>query len=321
MKDVKISAQDPQASRILLPSKSCIGEVKVAGESAAESARRQREKAERLQRSAELWERGAEGEQRTAEALSQLPKDTWTVFHDLRWPGRRFANVDHVVVGPPGVFVIDSKNWVGSVNVAGQVLRQNGRAREEAVVGAAESALAVGQLAPLLRPDLVKPVLCFVREEPLTGWARDVIITSTTTLVPMLLSRPAVLSPHEVRHLSLDLDGGIRSAMDPSPKSTSRQPGSVRMRPAVSGPAAKRPARRRTRSNAGSVRSILVLIALLMFFASPSLREGVISWVSDVIVGQVAEPGTTDDDQKQPRDERCEGPTSQATSDCERPNK
>ena len=23
-----------------------------------------------------------------------------TVFHDLRWPGRKFANVDHVAVGP-----------------------------------------------------------------------------------------------------------------------------------------------------------------------------------------------------------------------------
>lgn len=293
----------------------------MAGESAGESARRQREKAERLARSAELWERGAEGERRTAETLSVLPAESWTVFHDLRWPGRRFANVDHVVVGPPGVFVIDSKNWSGSITVTDKVLRQNGRAREDAVVSAAESALAVGQLAPLLRPDLVKPVLCFVREEPLTGWARDVVITSTTTLVPMLLSRPEVLTSDEVRHLSLDLDAGIRSAMDPGPKSPSRQPGGVRMRPAVSRPVAKRPARRRTKSDAGSVRSILVLIALLVFFASPSLREGVISFVSDVIVGQVAEPGTTDDDQKKPRDERCEKQASQAKPECKGPNK
>lgn len=40
----------------------------MAGESARESARREREKAARLQRSAELWERGADRERATAAA-------------------------------------------------------------------------------------------------------------------------------------------------------------------------------------------------------------------------------------------------------------
>lgn len=288
----------------------------MAGESARESARRQREKAERLQRSAELWERGAEGERRTATALSQLPKESWTVFHDLRWPGRRFANVDHVVVGPPGVFVIDSKNWSGSITVSDKVLRQNGRAREEAVVGAAESALAVGQLAPLLRPDLVKPVLCFAREEPLTGWARDVMITSTTTLVPMLLSRPMVLSLDEVRHLSLDLDGGIRSAMADPPASAGRGGRTARTQRAVSRSAAKGTVRRRPKKDTGLLRSMLVLIALIVFLSSASLREGVVGWVSDLVIGEVAEPGPLDGHQKKPADKPCKQPADQATSGC-----
>ena len=120
----------------------------MAGESARESARRQREKAARLQRSAELWERGADGEQATAAALDALPKDTWTVFHDVHWPGRKYANVDHVAVGPSGIFVIDSKNWSGMITIRDNVLRQSGRAREDAVVGAAEAALAVARVAP-----------------------------------------------------------------------------------------------------------------------------------------------------------------------------
>jgi hypothetical protein len=36
------------------------------------------------------------------------------VFHDLAVPGSP-ANVDHLVLGPTGVFVIDSKQWSGSV--------------------------------------------------------------------------------------------------------------------------------------------------------------------------------------------------------------
>jgi Nuclease-related domain len=37
------------------------------------------------------------------------------VFHDLAVPGNTSANVDHLVIGPTGVFVIDSKQWTGQV--------------------------------------------------------------------------------------------------------------------------------------------------------------------------------------------------------------
>ena len=37
------------------------------------------------------------------------------VFHDLAVPGSP-ANVDHLVIGPTGVFAIDSKQWIGSVH-------------------------------------------------------------------------------------------------------------------------------------------------------------------------------------------------------------
>lgn len=63
----------------------------MAQESAREMARRQRERAERLAQSAEAWERGADGEAATARALDALPPSEWTVFHDVRWPGRQRA--------------------------------------------------------------------------------------------------------------------------------------------------------------------------------------------------------------------------------------
>jgi nuclease-like protein len=37
------------------------------------------------------------------------------VFHDLAVPGSP-ANVDHLAIGPTGVFVIDSKQWTGQVH-------------------------------------------------------------------------------------------------------------------------------------------------------------------------------------------------------------
>jgi hypothetical protein len=64
---------------------------------------------------ARTWQRGATGERRTARLLDRLTRDGFVVFHDLAMPGSP-ANVDHLVIGPSGVFVIDSKQWTGSVH-------------------------------------------------------------------------------------------------------------------------------------------------------------------------------------------------------------
>jgi hypothetical protein len=37
------------------------------------------------------------------------------IFHDLAMPDS-LANLDHLVLGPSGVFVIDSKQWTGQVH-------------------------------------------------------------------------------------------------------------------------------------------------------------------------------------------------------------
>lgn len=165
----------------------------MAGESAGHSARRMREKAERLNRAADQWERGADGERRTAAVLDELPDDQWTVLHDLPWPGRPRANIDHVVVGPPGVFVIDSKNWTGSIAVVDGVLRQNGRRRETTAAAVEEAAQAVRQLLPALPSVPVQGVLCFVRDEDVTGRAGGALLGSTANVAVLLQTRPAVL--------------------------------------------------------------------------------------------------------------------------------
>jgi Nuclease-related domain len=64
---------------------------------------------------ARAWRRGAKGERHTARLLDRLGRDGYVSFHDLAMPNSP-ANLDHVVVGPSGVFVIDSKQWTGSVH-------------------------------------------------------------------------------------------------------------------------------------------------------------------------------------------------------------
>jgi hypothetical protein len=69
------------------------------------------------------WKAGADGELATARQLAALPPG-WVAAHDLtRIPGVK-GNVDHVVAGPAGVFVVETKNWAGhSVSI------DNGRVR------------------------------------------------------------------------------------------------------------------------------------------------------------------------------------------------
>jgi hypothetical protein len=62
----------------------------------------------------EQWLDGAEGERRTEKQLRPLEGRGWVVAHDLE---ARFGNIDHFVVGPSGVFLLDSKNWGGVVTL------------------------------------------------------------------------------------------------------------------------------------------------------------------------------------------------------------
>jgi hypothetical protein len=58
------------------------------------------------------WRRGAAGERRTARLLAPLERHGWAILHDLAIPGSP-ANIDHLVIGPGGVLVIDSKQYRG----------------------------------------------------------------------------------------------------------------------------------------------------------------------------------------------------------------
>jgi len=62
----------------------------------------------------ENWQDGAFGEQWTGRSLRELESQSWVIFHDLK---ASCGNIDHVVVGPGGVLLLDSKRWRGSVTV------------------------------------------------------------------------------------------------------------------------------------------------------------------------------------------------------------
>ncbi len=76
-------------------------------------------------RDPDRWARGAAGEQATAALLAHLAPSRWTVLHDLAVPGSR-ANIDHLVIGPTGLWVVDTKAFRGRVEARWGRLRVGG---------------------------------------------------------------------------------------------------------------------------------------------------------------------------------------------------
>jgi hypothetical protein len=72
------------------------------------------------------WLRGAAGEVATAEVLATLTPRRWTVLHDLHLPGSH-ANIDHLVIGPTGVWVVDTKTTRATVTTGFRTVYFGGR--------------------------------------------------------------------------------------------------------------------------------------------------------------------------------------------------
>ncbi|MFJ6169512.1 UvrD-helicase domain-containing protein [Curtobacterium sp. NPDC092190] len=90
----------------------------MAGESAGAEARRQRSlaaehrrRADDAEQRASRYEIAERTESETARILAPLAGIGYHLLADRRWPGSRTAQVDMVVVGRSGVFIVDTKAW------------------------------------------------------------------------------------------------------------------------------------------------------------------------------------------------------------------
>lgn len=71
------------------------------------------------------WRIGADGEEAVAARLAKLP-DTWRVLHAVPI-GNRGSDIDHVVIGPGGVYTVNAKHHPhASVWVGGNTFMVNG---------------------------------------------------------------------------------------------------------------------------------------------------------------------------------------------------
>ncbi len=140
------------------------------------------------------WAKGAEGERRLGSGLDLLASESVRVLHDRRIPRSR-ANIDHLVVAPSGVYVIDAKRYKGKVQKRdkGGLFRTDlrlyvgSRDCSSLVAGMERQIEAVHDA--LIEGPTVHPVICFIDAE----WG---LFTKPFNLDGVLVCWPKALYQH-----------------------------------------------------------------------------------------------------------------------------
>lgn len=142
-------------------------------------------------------DRGARAEEHVGQLLDELPAEEWRVIHDA---SLGHGNVDHILIGPAGVFTVETKSHPGPVRVGrvhGATIRQ-AHAQRDAVARATGSD--------------VQPLLVFSRawvDRPLAR-RKGVRVLPARMLVAHLRRSAKTLSREDVERASARLAAALR---------------------------------------------------------------------------------------------------------------
>lgn len=177
----------------------------------------------------ERWGAGAQGEIEVGRELERLHKAGFYVFHD--WDSGR-GNVDHFVIGPQGVFVVETKAWKGEISCENGKLLRNGKPipGKDVTKQAMAEAMAVRDL---LRSSsgiegFVRPVLCFSGAtlscyKPIN----NVEITNLGSLNRFSMTQRERYSPEEVKAIARLLEKRLETSPAAGPNLPPEQPNRV----------------------------------------------------------------------------------------------
>jgi hypothetical protein len=162
-------------------------------------------------------DRGAAGEEHVGGLLDELSEEGWRVIHDASFG---YGNVDHIALGAPGVFTIETKSRQGQIRVRtihGAILRQAQEQREtlERITG-----------------EQVEPLVVFSRawvDKPLTR-RRGVRIVPARMLLAYLRRHSGTLTPEQLEQAHSRLVAALAES-EPQPDRLIGWPPPSRSRP------------------------------------------------------------------------------------------
>jgi len=159
----------------------------------------------RLESFADRYYVGAGGEYDVGTLLSQLPPE----FHVFNGVGFYGGDIDHIVIGPTGIFVVETKSHGGTIAVRQGRVYRNGAPLERDYLRQVklESRYVKGRLGadPLC---VVQPVLVFARANVRSPRLVHGVQICALKSLPLLITEPApFLSAERVEQLSALFEG------------------------------------------------------------------------------------------------------------------
>jgi Nuclease-related domain len=130
--------------------------------------------------------------------LGRLPEG-WFVFHDVP-VGHRGANIDHVVIGPAGVFTVNTRYLFGKIVVYQRSITHEGVKTDYLSKATAEAGRAARLLTTAIgRTVQVRGVLAILADEwTIVEEPPDVIVRGPRGAKNLMLKQPSVLRPSDV---------------------------------------------------------------------------------------------------------------------------
>ena len=148
------------------------------------------------------WRRGAEGEEEVAFRLSKLG-DGWHVIHSVP-VGNKGADIDHVVIGLPGVFTLNTKNHLGGrASVTSKAIYVNGKYQPYLAKSRAEGTWATKSLRVACGIDVVvHPVIVVMATDLRVKSAPEgVSVVGRKRIAQWLLNQPPIFDPPAVEDI------------------------------------------------------------------------------------------------------------------------
>jgi hypothetical protein len=142
-------------------------------------------------------DRGASGEEQVGRLLDALSEQSWHVIHDARL---HHGNIDHIALGPGGLFTIETKSHPGPVHlqrIHGATLRQ---------------AQGHGKELERLTGERVEPLIVYSRawvDKPLAR-RRGVRVLPARMLLGYLERRPPTLAREQLERARLRIGTAAR---------------------------------------------------------------------------------------------------------------
>ncbi len=163
----------------------------------------------------------ARTEKQTALLLSSLASVGYTLLEDRHWPGSRRSQVDLVLIGPGGLFIVDTKAWSDVTITGGRIFRGQDDATDELctlsnLVQDTQDDLAMIGLAP----GEVRCIAAMACQHAVDAWVEDIHVVSQRDVVSVISRHGVRLTAAQVQEVVSRAEQLFGPCREPAPIAT-----------------------------------------------------------------------------------------------------